>query len=79
MESSFKDETGSPNLGGLQRAAVSVAGMARRMRVRLSEDPARWEHASVLEAVCAGSAEHGVHGASMWGLRVGSPCKWSES
>lgn len=47
--------------------------------MRLLEDPARWEHASVLEAVCASSAEHGVHGASTWGLRVGSPCKRSES
>lgn len=47
--------------------------------MRLLEDPARWEHTSVLETVCASSAEHGVHGASTWGLRVGSPCKRSES
>lgn len=33
MESSFKDETGSPNLGGLQRVAVAVVGTVRRMKV----------------------------------------------
>lgn len=67
MESSFKDETGSPNLVGSQRIAVAVAGTARRMRV-VSE--------TVRRSCTLGTL---VHGASTWGLCVGSPCKRSES
>lgn len=78
MESSFKDETGSPNLVGSQRVALAVTGMARRMRV-VSETVRRSCTLGTLEAVCASSAKHGVHGASTRGLRVGSPCKRSES
>lgn len=78
MESSFKDETGSPNLVGSQRVAVAVAGTARRMRV-VSETVGRSCMLGTLEAVCASSAEHGVHGASTRDLRVGYPCKRSES
>ena len=75
MESSFKDETGSPSLVGSQRVAVAVAGTVHRMRV-VSDTVRRSCMLGTLEAVCA---EHGVHGASTRGLRVGSPCKRSES